>query len=294
MIFSSQTAARKGVSAALKSVVMGGAFLVAMSGEAHAIDITPNLALGATGWSTDRYDPSSFANVGNFAGRNNVLGIGISTADGAALRPPAFAGTFYNTQGKIQALNGAPGSTIAADLYIDSAWSDVNNGNVNTGLWSGTTDGTRTISDPYSHRIAYPRIGFTNFGAAGARLRVSDDSVTDGWVNLSTTVNYGSWMALSITLTTSNSIVYAVNGVTVYTDSSIDRAGTQPVGFSDVYLQAYNFNDASVAGAVGGNYTAHWTNTVAQPVPEPETYALMLAGLLSVGAVVRRRRLKNT
>ena len=36
-------------------------------------------------------------------------------------------------------------------------------------------------------------------------------------------------------------------------------------------MEAYNSNDASVAGAVGGNYTAHWTNTVAQPVPEPET-----------------------
>ena len=107
-------------------------------------------------------------------------------------------------------------------------------------------------------------------------------------MNLSTTVNYGSWMSLSLTYTGS-SIVYAVNGTTVSTDSSIDDNGRQPNGFSDILMQAYNFKDTSVPDAVGGNYTAHWTNTAPVPVPEPETYALMAMGLLAVAATARRR-----
>ena len=297
MIFSSQTFVKTSVSNAVKSVLMGGAFLVAMTGSAQAVDITPSLALGATGWSTDRYDPSSFANVGNFAGRNNVLGIGISTADGRAVRPSYFGeSSFYNVQGKIQAITGGAGSTLAADLYIENSWSNSENGNVRTDLWGGTTDGTRSSTNMYDHRVGYPRIGFTNYGTGGARLRVSDDSVDGGWVNLNTTVNYGSWVGLSMTYTGS-SIVYAVNGATVYTDNSIDDESTAPVGFSDVYLQAYNFNDTAantlVPGAFGGNYTVHWINAMAQPVPEPETYALMLAGLIGVGVVARRRKQKN-
>jgi hypothetical protein len=292
MIFSAKTSIKTFAGKALSAAMMATAFSAAMSDAAQAIDITPNLSLGATGWSTDRYQPNTFANVGTFAGRNDVLGIGIDAAQGALLRSPSYTqAQFYNTQGMIQALTGGAGSTISADLYIDAAWSKAANGNVRTDIWGITSDGTRTVADPYSHRVAYPRIGFTNYGDAGARLRVSDDSVVGGWVDLATTVNYGSWMGLAITFTGS-SIVYAVNGAAVYTDSSINDGLRAPTGFSDVLMQAYNFNDASVAGAVGGNYTAHWTNTMAQPVPEPETYMLMFAGLLTMGVVARRRKAK--
>ena len=73
-------------------------------------------------------------------------------------------------------------------------------------------------------------MGFTNHGNAGARLRVSDDSATGGWVDLATTVNYGSGTGLAITFTGS-SIVYAVNGTTAYTDSSINDGLRAPTGF---------------------------------------------------------------
>jgi hypothetical protein len=41
----------------------------------------------------------------------------------------------------------------------------------------------------------------------------------------------------------------------------------------------------TVTGTLGGQYTF-----MAQAVPEPETYALFLAGLSAIGWVVRRRR----
>jgi len=46
-------------------------------------------------------------------------------------------------------------------------------------------------------------------------------------------------------------------------------------------------------GAVGSSATTVFDNvsiSVMRPVPEPGTYALMLAGLVGVGAIVRRRR----
>jgi len=63
---------------------------------ASANDITPDLVGG--GWVVDRYAPDSFNNVGTFEGRNNVLGLGISEADGFGNRGGQNS-TFYATQG---------------------------------------------------------------------------------------------------------------------------------------------------------------------------------------------------
>ena len=51
------------------------------------------------------------------------------------------------------------------------------------------------------------------------------------------------------------------------------------LGFNDAYSGDRDFDDYKVG-----------VNFVAAPVPEPSTYALMLAGLAAVGSVARRRR----
>lgn len=239
-----------------------------------ALDITPSFDNAPTGWTTDRYAPSSFGNVGTFQGRDNVLGIGISSAGDLANRPAAYQSSFYNTQGSQYAISGGAGSVISADLWIPTTWSDPANGSFRSDIWGVMTDGSQ-VSD-------YPILGFTSYGNS-SRFRVWIDS---GWVDLATSVNYGAWNSLAIEFTGS-AYVYSINGSTVYTDTLIDGS----TGFSAVIMQAYNFADPTISGAVLSDYTAYWSNTA---VPEPSTYIAGALLLLPFGAstlrVLRNKR----
>lgn len=242
---------------------------------AHA-DLMPDFATVPAGWATDRYDPHSFTNVGSFAGRSDVLGIEINVAEGAASRPAAQSGTFYDTQGKQHAIAGGAGSSISAFLYLPSSWSTPASGNERTDMWGVISDPSAG-SDPHQ----YPIIGFTNFGGA-PRFRVWDEDTVNGWVDLPTPVAFDTWTALSIEYTGTR-YDFLINGVDVYSDTTVHGA----TGFSAVIMQAFNFNDAAIPGAVGGDYTAHWSN--ASAVPEPSSWFLLGTVLLGVGFTLRKR-----
>lgn len=222
----------------------------------------------------DRYAPASFSDIGTFQGRNDVLGIGISSAQGLNNRPSGQQVPFYNTQGMQQATSGGVGSVLSADLYIPSEWGNAANGNVRTDMWGVMGDGAG-VSD-------YTIAGFTNHG--GDRYRVWDDI---DWVDLSTPVNYDAWTTFSVEFT-GTSYIYRVNGVQAYEDTTINGS----TGFTATIMQAYNFcGDTSLQGAVCKNYTAHWSNTEeGSKVPTPASFPLALLALGVLGSVTIRQR----
>jgi hypothetical protein len=242
----------------------------------HADQVMPNFADVPNGWYVDRFAPNSFTNVGTFVGRNDVLGIEITSAQGFNNRPSGYQSTFYNTQGLGHDItNGGPGSALSADLYIPSSWGSASNGNVRTDMWGVMTNGTDVTG--------YPIIGFTNYGGA-PRFRVWDE-VDGGWNNLATPVKYDTWTDFSIQLTGS-AFLYYINGSLVATDTGINGS----TAFKEVIMQAYNFfGDPSIPDANPINYTAHWSNTQA-PVPVPASMLLLGSGLFGL-ALLRGRKL---
>lgn len=256
--------------------VFGGVALGAMvfvASAAQATNLMPDFAGVPTGWTTDRYEPHNFSEVGPFQGRDPVLGIEIHDDEAAANRG-GQGSTFYNTQGRKFFLSGGIGDSIGADLFIENSWSDESAGSIRSDMWGTMEDAANTIA-------AYGIIGFTNLNDT-PRFRVFDaEAGGDGWVDLLlTAVAFGQWTAFEMELT-ATSFVYSINGAVVYTDNTTGGA----TNFREVIMQAYNFGDPALSGVEASNYTAHWSNS---QVPEPA--ALGLLGLGLVGLVAARRR----
>jgi hypothetical protein len=234
----------------LLAVLIAAVFAVATATTAMATGIMPDFANVPTGWTTDRYDPASFTNVGPYQGRFNALGIGIDASTSTANRPPNFASAFYNTQGRQFSFspNAGPGSILTADLFVPASWASEANGAVRTDMWAVGRNAGDVIS-------LYSIFGFTNYNG-GPRFRAWDNGI---WVDLPNTINYNAWNRFTIELMPDTSVRYFVNGVLSFTDTDTGLT----VGFSATIMQAYNFGDPGLVPAPlsSAAYTAHWANS---------------------------------
>ncbi|MCX7178598.1 MAG: PEP-CTERM sorting domain-containing protein [Proteobacteria bacterium] len=120
---------------------------------------------------------------------------------------------------------------------------------------------------------------------------------------------------LSVTPTTTNKMLFSVSGLgTQFSDLSFSFTGTglsvaaTPSGnalsgaFNDIRNGGYSFTGGTTyqvkvsghttANIPGGSGTVSVTamNAIMTAVPEPESYAMLLAGLGLIGTVVRRGR----
>jgi len=194
-------------------------------------------------WYPDRYEPAGFAAD---AGR---LKISISAADGAQVRPGAYSGAFYNTQGRKFNQCGNCVTVLRGDVFIPADWATKHR---RTDMWATTFDISNAVED-------YPIIGFANTDGLSPTLRYWDGSGAGVWVNVPGLV-YDTWITLEASLVGGN-IVYKVNGSTVGTVAS-----AASVYYGNIIMQAYNFNDNTLGAAydntADNSYDAFWDNLV--------------------------------
>ena len=102
-----------------------------------ATNATAPLAVQSTpqsgAWFTDLYPPQTFTNVGNYAGKTNVLELGLGASGQPANRVASFnnaslANATFNKQGRRYSIDqyipAGTGMTVTASVYIPSSWID--------------------------------------------------------------------------------------------------------------------------------------------------------------------------
>ncbi len=247
---------------ALNGCTASGNVTVDVLSACQMMDFSSPLVLSNTqmtgAWYTDRYNPFGFAaqSVAPDA-TPNTLHVTIDASDSEIGRPPAFASSFYNTQGrKYDLIDGT--QAIEADLYIDASWAAT--GRRMAGMWGTGFDVSNAVS-------AFPIVEFTSDGGV-PRFR-GWESGTGVWVDMGLPAGfiYDSWVRLRTQLLPSGEFTYTVvtaQGTLQFTTTTSAPDATTDIG--NVILQGHNT-------ATGVTYDVYWDNfkstTILTPVITP-------------------------
>jgi len=154
-------------------------------------------------------------------------------------------------------------------------------GTVNTLATFGATTGLGAFEDLYNFAVS-PNSGavvsastFT-FGVGGTTMTALD-------LYVGTFLNAADLIGRTALPTT---ILYSQSGGSMFT------ALTQMADYSTLSSVGYTLRVAGSSSVQAFPYTGFIALAPVMPVPEPETYAMVLAGLGMVGTIIRRRRMR--
>lgn len=226
-------------------------------------------------WGKDRYKPAVFEQATYDNGQR--IHLGISAADSAASRPSPYTGVFYNTQGMKVGMTVDPSTyptwTTSANLFVTADMLAGTAGEYFGSLWEHTgTDSTQATAEYYVIGLHSGASNPLDPSVTVPVLQVWDSGM--GYVTFPATGVVEGWNKFDIRHGPTG-IIYQVNGVPVYTDSTFNPLA---IGW-EIFLQGYNS---------GTPFDYYWdeVNVIAIHVPEP---AAAVLGLLGFAGILRRR-----
>jgi hypothetical protein len=250
----------------IKKLVSALAVLPMLVGVAQASTINFDNPGDTAGATVDRYAPAVFQSGVAFGGHAGTLVQGTSVSDGAANRPSSYSSSFYNTQGR--AFTADPNTQkVSIQLYVSSNWTNEVVGLQRyAGFWGVGTDGSSVSAYPIIEMFRENGIDqWRGYDSSGAGAWITMGNATEGWNNL------------EISLLGTDQFLYTVNGgFSTLTDAN----GSTSI--KSTILQVYNTSS-------GVAYEAHWDN-LTTAVPEPSTWAMMIAGFGLIGGIMLRQR----
>ncbi|MDQ6680658.1 MAG: PEP-CTERM sorting domain-containing protein [Pseudomonadota bacterium] len=254
--------------------------------------------------------PSPSGSVKPFSGTDtseaNASYAGVASPTGGSVSAPLFAAA-----DKTQATAG-PGPFPGENNYTFLAGTALGmNGsrgdsNLSTATFNSTTGAATT---PNINDVAEARVASANIAASGGRITgvsVVDVlqgatitiSFTDAYRYYANTdfLNENANASIANTFevrSASNTVVSSFAPTALNASCGSNSSFPRPCD-SGAQSSAFSFTTVALAA---GRYTLDFRTTsqvdVASPVPEPETYALFLAGLGAIGFIGRRRRLSK-
>lgn len=146
------------------------------------------------------------------------------------------------------------------------------------GLWGARFSDTSTTGEG-NFLAGYAPLMF-NFGADGPQAQVG------AYFNLSQVLEGTKVNELTLTAYGENMDVLETFSILV--DTNVDNYNEGLfLGFGRASADIYNFG---ISASNGATIVMDNLSLTTAPVPEPETYAMLLAGLAAIGAAVRRRK----